>query len=322
MGDGQLPPGKYLVQVNKFADVSVPTKFQEEGDRKSRLFAFDLTDGEQKFRGIEYFWIKSLGGECWPGTKLLLHSTDALPLYVQNSHLMLTHDNVEVLGGEVERMVESWKASKEVEENRLLWKTEGIRKLDKGAESAPRWVDFDPKKAPRAPSAKSIEEERAQWQKASSTNTTRTKVADDEEHNSRFKVEEFGDSDATKVKSNVSSSAFKAAASTKGKGDKGKGKADNAEKGASKGARRGRGDDEGVEEKRAPVSTSLAAFIKPTKAGEMPDEALNLLTSAGDKDAEWDDYDWGESGWGESSWGESSWGQGWSSSGYGNRKGG
>merc|ERR1719424_2275872 len=92
MTDGVLPPGKYLVQVTKFADVTQPTKFQEEGDKKWRLLALDLADGENKFKGIEYVWIKGISSDSLPGTKLLLHSTKEWPIQVRNSHVLLTNE--------------------------------------------------------------------------------------------------------------------------------------------------------------------------------------------------------------------------------------
>merc|ERR1719424_477410 len=86
MTDGVLPPGKYLCQVSKFSDMTQPTKFQEEGDKKWRLLALDLADGEQKFRAVEYVTIPGISSDSWPGTKILLHSTAQSPLYVRNSH--------------------------------------------------------------------------------------------------------------------------------------------------------------------------------------------------------------------------------------------
>merc|ERR1719444_482726 len=118
-------------------------------------------------KAIEYGSVKTLGVHLPPGTKLLLWSTAQAPLRVQNGHLLLTQDTVEVLGGNVEKLVESWRASKEVEANRMLWRTEGIKKTDK-ADAAPPWVDFDPKKAPRGGSGGGgvIESERAEWRRS------------------------------------------------------------------------------------------------------------------------------------------------------------
>mmetsp|Transcript_87247 Transcript_87247/g.251962 ORF Transcript_87247/g.251962 Transcript_87247/m.251962 type:complete len:421 (-) Transcript_87247:186-1448(-) len=335
---GSLPPGKYFAQLSKTVDITQPARFQEDFEGgKWRLLKLDMADGEQKFQGLEYVSTKALGVHLPPGTKLLLWSTKEAPLRVQNGHLLLTPDTVEVLGGNVDRLVESWKASKEVEANRLLWRTEGIKKTDK-IDPAPPWVDFDPKKAPRPPRSGGgddiIEKERAEWRK----NTANTfgpgiggSAAPREEGSQRFQVDEFKQADlASAVKSQVNSSAF-AQAPERGRKGKGKGSEDGGGKGGRKGF--GRGDD-GGEEKRAPVASStLAAFIKPTKDGKLPDEAINALSEpaqssggGGHWDEGWDSWDtsWGEGSWGGGGggWSSGSWGGGGGGKGGGKRKGG
>lgn len=230
---GDVPPGKFLVQVVKIADITQPARFQEEFEGgKWRLLCVEMADREQKFRGIEYGPVKSLGVHVPPGTKLLLWSTPECPLRVQNGHLLLTENNVELLGGTVEKLMESWRASREVEANRMLWRTEGIKKTDK-ADAAPPWVDFDPKKAPRTGGKAQLEAERAEWKsQASGVGTTTKPAARDADGGARFQVEEFVQAEsAVVVKSQVSSSAFAQAPEKKGKG-KGKEK------------RRGRGKDD------------------------------------------------------------------------------
>jgi len=311
-----LPVGRFLVQVQKLADVTQPLKFQEEfGDKKSRLLLLELSDGSQKLRAIEYGHITVLSAdEVPPGSKLLLVSTEREPLHVQNGHILLTKDSVQVLGGYVERLVESWNATNEVEATRLLWKTEGIKKAAKG-EGAPPWVDFDPRKCHTAAEKRAAENERAEWRKNQSTiNVKRT-----EEEGPRFQLEDFAqDGDAPKtVKTQVAASAFKM--QEKGKGKKGKDR--------ESGGRR-QDDDE---EKRAPqAAPSLAAFIKPTKDGRLPDEALVIHSSsqaqesAGWNGGRWSEWDAGATeGWQASNWQErgSSWKGGSSNSGKGRGKG-
>jgi len=336
-GNSLVPPGRYLVQVSKFSDITQPTKFQEEGDKKWRLIVVDLVDGEgQKLKGIEYTFVQGLSSDSYPGTKLLLYSTNQCPLYVRNGHLLLTPDTVEILGGEVWKLIENWKASREVETNRMSWKTDGVRKKAAG-EGAPPWVDFDPRKA-RGISKKENDEERAAWRDPALNSTLKsTKDPGEDREGNRFQVDEFRDADgAPAVQSKVSAASFKQDFS-KGKGGKGKDRGPGDE-GGRKGKGKGRrGDDEYEEEKRAPVHTSLAAFIKPTKAGEMPEEALaakgmsthtpkpapakaasGWSAAPAAAEASWDESGWGESAaWGEStaSWGASA--QGWSSSGRG-----
>lgn len=314
---GTLPAGQYLVQIIKTVDITQPAKFQEDFEGgKWRLLALDLTDGEQKFRALEYGPTKCLGVHLPPGTKVLLWSTAKLPVRVQNGFLLLTQDSVEVLGGEVEKLVESWRASKEVEEKRLLWRTEGIKKTEKG-EGAPQWVDFDPKKC-RVPNKKEMEDERTEWRKSVNFSSTTVGPTGKEDKEARFEM--ASEAKDGRVQSQVSSSAFaRDPNAPRPKGEKG---AKGAEKGSKggKGNRRDRGGDY-EEEKRAPTSgaNSLAAFIKPAKG--MDQEAVAALLAPDTKapaaetwDSGWDEG-WGAgwSGGGGGGWG----GGGWSSSGRG-----
>ncbi|CAK0819002.1 unnamed protein product, partial [Prorocentrum cordatum] len=199
-----------------------------------------------------------------------------------------------VLGGEVEKLVESWRASKEVEEKRLLWRTEGIKKTEKG-EGAPPWVDFDPKKC-RVQSKKELDDERTEWRR--SVNFSGTTVGPTSKEDSQARFEMTSEAKDGRVQSQVSSSAFaRDPNAPRPKGDKG---AKGAEKGSKggKGKRRER-DGDYEEEKRAPerdrtplhaeplqpngglrgpggAANSLAAFIKPAK-GMDPDAVAALL---------------------------------------------
>jgi len=311
-GTTTLPPGKYLVQLQKAVDITQPTKFQEDFEGgKWRLLAMDLAVGDQKLRAIEYSQAKALSVNVAPGSKLLLDSSDKKPLKIQNGHLLLTGDNVQLVGGQVEKLIESWRVSKDVASNRMLWKTEGVKKAS-GGEGAPPWVDFDPKKA-RGGSAsdkKAIEEERASWLRQGPSKPGGGAAQAAEEKEARFQVEDYAGADNTvSVKSTVAASAFKRE-EAKGKG-KGKGKSKDDAASGGKGRRREGWDNE--EEKRAPVAGaahSLAAFVKPTKKGELPEEAISMLTP--DPQPARDDSSWHDSGWGDSSWWSS--GQGWSAS--------
>lgn len=332
--NGAVPPGQYMVQISKIADVTQPARFQEDFEAgKWRLLSFDLTDGEQKMKGIEYVSLQKLeiGIHLAPGTKLLLYSTDKMPLKAQNGHLLLRPESVQLLGGYVEKLVEGWKASKEVEETRMLWKTEGIKKRDKAAGGPPPWVDYDPKKAPRGSkeaeqAAKAAKEEKAIWAKGVETaeaGVRKARANDDEDGGPRYKVEEFAQETTTALWSTVNKTAFQEVQ----KGGKGK-------KGEGKGKRRDKGGDDYEEEKRAPTQAScgLAAFIKPTKNGELSDAAAALVakslepTSQKSASAKWDDSAWDESSWGASSWdaaGDSGWGaSSWDSSGWSSGGGG
>ncbi|OLP99582.1 RecQ-mediated genome instability protein 1 [Symbiodinium microadriaticum] len=133
INSGEVSAGQYLVQIQKVADITQPTKFQEDFEGgKWRLLALDLAAGDQKFKAIEFRPVKDLSGQLPPGTKLLLYSTGKETIRIQNGHLLLVPAVVEVLGGYVEQLVASWKADKEVKETRLLWRTDGIKKAADG----------------------------------------------------------------------------------------------------------------------------------------------------------------------------------------------
>ncbi|CAE8619563.1 unnamed protein product [Polarella glacialis] len=308
---------------------------------KWRLLLVDLVIGGEKFKAIEVESVTDLGVHLPPGTKVLLHSTKEWPLRVQNGHVLLVQDAVEVLGGWVDKLAESWKASKDVEQNRLLWRQEGIKVKPEG-EGAPRWVDFDPKKARFGGNIKKeVEQERAEWraEKSVVAKTSAAKVAEErDEQGPRFKKEDLADEgNVPQVKTQVASSAFAQDPNAFGRSKgKGKGKGKGKEGGASDAwPRRGRGGEDYEEEKRAPQGgASLLAFIKPTKTGELPDEAVKLLLapekSAASQSASagWDSGGWdaSASGWGEgggSGWGSSGGGGGgWSGSSGGGKHGG
>eukprot|EP00406_Dinophysis_acuminata_P078417 CAMPEP_0179247210 /NCGR_PEP_ID=MMETSP0797-20121207/19491_1 /TAXON_ID=47934 /ORGANISM="Dinophysis acuminata, Strain DAEP01" /LENGTH=340 /DNA_ID=CAMNT_0020954821 /DNA_START=46 /DNA_END=1067 /DNA_ORIENTATION=- len=231
--DTTIPPGRYLVQVSKFADITQPTKFQEDFESgKWRLLTLDMSDGEQKFKGFEYSTVKDLTVQSPPGTKLLLWSSAQAPLCLKNGHLLLTPDNVEFLGGTVEKLVESWKASNEVEETRLLWRTMGEKKKKvDGGGGAPQWVDFDPKKAPRGPMAqRQADAERAEWRMGAADVPSGQQVqggGGGDREGPRFSPEEFaavGDA-PPKVKNQVASDVFKEKDPRSGGKGKGKSKA-------------------------------------------------------------------------------------------------
>mmetsp|Transcript_18788 Transcript_18788/g.41033 ORF Transcript_18788/g.41033 Transcript_18788/m.41033 type:complete len:294 (+) Transcript_18788:124-1005(+) len=232
-GNCEIPVGAYLVQVIKIVDITQPTKFQEdyEGGKWS-LLHLDLTDGTQKLKALEYSPIKGLSVKVPPGSKIVLYSTERSPLKVRNGFLLLQTEHVEILGGYVGRLVDSWKANEEVKETRLLWRTEGAKKKTDG-EGPPPWMNFDPKKAPRggkseAELKKAATEEKLEWRRnAGGTKSIPGKEKEPEEkQGARFQVQEFAaEGEATLgVKTSISASAFKQDESRgKGKG-KGKGK--------------------------------------------------------------------------------------------------
>eukprot|EP00929_Paragymnodinium_shiwhaense_P075415 TRINITY_DN3855_c0_g3_i1.p1 TRINITY_DN3855_c0_g3~~TRINITY_DN3855_c0_g3_i1.p1 ORF type:complete len:419 (-),score=145.59 TRINITY_DN3855_c0_g3_i1:35-1291(-) len=318
----KVPPGQYFVQVQKIVDITQPTKFQEEFEGgKWRLLKLDLTSGDQKFVGIEYGHVDKLGVHLPPGTKLLLWSTAQLALQIRNGQMLLTKDNTQVLGGNVDKLVESWTASRAVEESRLLWRTSGVRKKEKGEDGAPSWYDFDSKASQRnnrgqdrytaeQAMAAQVAAERKAWEKDKQPPVGARPLEEDGAKGPRFQME--GSSEV--VRSTATKSAFKVEEKTKGKG-KGKGE-----------ERRKAREEEWEPEKRAPEKStfSIGDMIKPTKDGALPDVAVEAKTKSSGAAAgeSWGDDAWGADGWGDASWGASGWGDGWSGGSWGGGGGG
>ncbi|XP_075455024.1 recQ-mediated genome instability protein 1 isoform X2 [Ascaphus truei] len=119
--------GFYAIQMDSLVDVSQPaySQFQKlRGKDNSnehvtattqvsqkpweakptRMLMLQLTDGKQQIQGMEYQPLPALHANLSPGTKLLLQGTIACRLGV----VLLKPENVKVLGGEVEALVEEY----------------------------------------------------------------------------------------------------------------------------------------------------------------------------------------------------------------------
>ncbi|XP_074650576.1 recQ-mediated genome instability protein 1-like isoform X2 [Tubulanus polymorphus] len=112
---------KYCVQINSMRDAGVsaysqlqklkgteneneqvsaaPTQTSWE-PKASRMLMMCLTDGNQQVFGMEYKPIPQINLNLPPGTKLLLKGN----IICRHGVLMLTRDNIEVLGGQVEHL--------------------------------------------------------------------------------------------------------------------------------------------------------------------------------------------------------------------------
>lgn len=313
--NGELPKGCYMVQVMKTSDITQPSKIAEEFEsgKNWRLLKINFTDGTQKFDGIELSPIESLSIQNPPGTKVLLWSGSP-GIKIQNGHLLLTKDVVQVLGGEVEKLIEGWRMSKEAEDSRVLWRTGQSKKRQDGDGGPPIWEDFNPKKPTvaslprgqgdraggRAEEKEKLAKQQEKWQEEAKKNPQQGGASADQAW-AEAKNNVTADKPSSQAMAKLKVQEEEGKGYGKGKGDKGK----------SKGERRKREEDyDDVSGGARPAQmTSLAAFIKPTKDGALPDAAVKAL--AGEE--EWDDDDWDE-GWGESAEG---WGGGWSSGGGG-----
>ncbi|XP_043939622.1 recQ-mediated genome instability protein 1 [Protopterus annectens] len=119
--------GIYCLQIDSLVDVSQPAYSQLQKLRgrdnpnekitattqasqkpweakPTRMLMLQLTDGVQELQGMEYQPVPCLHTELSPGTKVILYGNITCRLGV----LLLTSENVKVLGGEVEALVEEY----------------------------------------------------------------------------------------------------------------------------------------------------------------------------------------------------------------------
>ncbi|KAK3097200.1 hypothetical protein FSP39_007388 [Pinctada imbricata] len=114
--------GGYALQIDSLVDVSKPyygqmlkVKGSENENVKvtaeppapwepkpTRMLMLKLTDGVTEVQGMEYRQILCLNEKIKPGTKVLIKGS----VLCRNGVLMLKADNVQLLGGEVDTLVE------------------------------------------------------------------------------------------------------------------------------------------------------------------------------------------------------------------------
>ncbi|XP_022106857.1 recQ-mediated genome instability protein 1-like isoform X2 [Acanthaster planci] len=120
--------GSYALQINSIQDISQPaygqllklqgrenenalvsatqatqptqSKFEQ---KSSRMLMLQLTDGHQSLEGMEFQPISQLSVDTLPGTKILVHGSVQCRMGV----LMLTANNIRVLGGDAESLAEA-----------------------------------------------------------------------------------------------------------------------------------------------------------------------------------------------------------------------
>lgn len=91
-----------LLKIDEVADISSPAKdryVNMDGNRPHRCLKLSLTDGKQRFFGMEYVRIPSLSPSMPAGTKALLHNVT-----VRRGLLLLTPENTQTIGGKVESL--------------------------------------------------------------------------------------------------------------------------------------------------------------------------------------------------------------------------
>ncbi|NWR71790.1 RMI1 protein, partial [Centropus unirufus] len=145
---GQLT-GFYSIQIDSLVDVSQPAysqlqklrgkstvnevtasaqAFERSWEVKpTRMLMLQLTDGIREIQGIEYQPVPVLHSNLPPGTKITVHGNIAYRLGV----LLLKPENVKVLGGEVDVLLEEY--SQERVLARLIGETENPNSVGQGA---------------------------------------------------------------------------------------------------------------------------------------------------------------------------------------------
>lgn len=82
------------------ADKKIPSKWEP---KCKRMLLLHLTDGSQNIQAMEYLPISHLHLDLIPGTKILIKG----PVECRRGVILLRSNNVELLGGEVDDLVQS-----------------------------------------------------------------------------------------------------------------------------------------------------------------------------------------------------------------------
>ncbi|XP_055534260.1 tudor domain-containing protein 3 [Wyeomyia smithii] len=127
--------GNVVVQILKIRNISAP-KANEESKVAPRLLKLILTDGQTQYTGLEYRTILSLSLDTPPGTKIYLKNG---PIKVSQGLLLLSDDNVSVLGGRVPALADKWEMS------RTMAKYAKGGRIQLSANGPPPWVGFGEK---------------------------------------------------------------------------------------------------------------------------------------------------------------------------------
>ena len=97
------------------SNITHPSRRQNE-DCRPRLLVLKVTDGHTKALAIESEAIPSISANCSPGAKIRLLGD----IVVQHGKILLNPSNFEFLGGEVDHLLEAWKANLNAQRVRKL----------------------------------------------------------------------------------------------------------------------------------------------------------------------------------------------------------
>lgn len=143
--------GELVLMVTKVRNVAAP-KVKEESGAAPRMLKISLTDGTTTCHAVEMSDLKSVSLKTLPGTKIKLKGAK---LEVANGFVKISEKNLEVLGGEVEALIEKWKVSESLAEFTRSGMT------GNSGEGPPKWLPFGqknkmPKQDPNNKNFKSI----------------------------------------------------------------------------------------------------------------------------------------------------------------------
>ena len=101
--------GPCILQVSKIRNIAAPS-VKQKSNFSPRMLSVQLSDGKKSCIAIEHEYIKHINLDIAPGTKIKLRGT----VKVQDGILLLTPQNVVVLGGKVESLYKKWVATKDL----------------------------------------------------------------------------------------------------------------------------------------------------------------------------------------------------------------
>lgn len=113
--------GPFVLQVQKIRNVAIP-KDAEHSDGGQKLYRLTLTDGHGTCTAVDMKGISGLSHNTPPGSKVKL--LGRVP--ISHGFLLLNNSNCKVLGGRVEKLVESWELKKSLAtQNRVAVNQDG-----------------------------------------------------------------------------------------------------------------------------------------------------------------------------------------------------
>ncbi|KAL4450546.1 hypothetical protein ABPG77_000902 [Micractinium sp. CCAP 211/92] len=127
--------GPLVLQVSSVADISQPSRASGDSERKGRILRLKLTDGRGSCVGVELQPLPLSMEQLCPGTKVRLRGAT-----VRCGVLLLGPRCLELLGGRVEPLAESW-------ETQQKYGGTTVERADSDADKPPAFRHFDPKLA-------------------------------------------------------------------------------------------------------------------------------------------------------------------------------